>query len=720
MKFSYNWLQSFFREKLPHPEKLAELLTRHSFEVESVAKKSKDFILDIDVLPNRAHDCVSHIGIAREIAVIANKKLKTFEIEKLRTIENKISPVNFKIKCPKLVPRYSAIVIEGVKVKQSPQWLKQRLEAVGIRSINNIVDLTNYVMLEIGQPLHAFDYDKIKSMKIPNFKSQIPSKSKISNSKSKTIIIRKAKKGEKVITLDALEHNLDKGMLVMENELRLVDLVGIMGGKLSEIDSKTKNIILQAGNFDRKNIYQTAKKLAHSTDASNIYSQSIDPNLTIFSLERAYFLLKKFTKGKIVQIIDIYPKKVFPKKIKLDLDYVEKLLGIKISNLEIKNILQKLDLKIENCPVDSEFARRRSQARKLKILDVVVPTFRLDISIPEDLIEEIGRIYGYQKIPATFPTVSLIPPKRNLEIFWQDMTKNILKEAGFIEVYNYSFVGEEIIEIFKWRNKEIIEIENPISIEQKYLRPSLIPNLLKNIKQNLRYYKELKIFELGKTFLKPLKQSLRDVNGQAKIEKRTLTGIITGESFYQLKGVVDLLLNKLGISDIWYDEFQPIPEESKLNLWHFQRRAEIKIARQEIGFLGEIHPHILEKLKIKERVAAFDIDFEKLQKLASEEHQYQPISPYPAVIRDLAILVPLKTKVVDVLNIINLFGGKLVREVELFDIYQGKEIKGLKKNLAFHIIYQAEDKTLSSKEIDELHWKIIKALEKNAGWKVRK
>ncbi len=673
MLFSYNWLQNLIKDKLPKPEKLAELLTMHSFEIEEVKKIGNDFVLDIDVLPNRAHDCFSHIGIAREIAVILNRKLEIPKKQELKKIKGKLSPINLKIKCPKLVPRYSAIVIEGIKVKQSPQWLKQKLKTVGIRSINNIVDLTNYIMLETGQPIHAFDYNKIQEQKI---------------------ILRQSKKGERVITLDNIEHNLDKGMLVMEDKLRLIDLVGIMGGKLSEVDAKTKNIVLQAGNFDRKNIYQTVKNLNHSTDASDIYTQGIDPNLTIFSLERAYFLLNKFCDGKIVQIIDIYPKRVFPKKIKLDLDYTEKLLGIKIPQKQIIKILKSLGLKII----------RIGSAQ----LEVEIPTFRMDISIPEDLIEEIGRIYGYQKIPNIFPNVSLIPPKKNLEILWENIIKDNLKEARFSEVYNYSFVGEEIIEIFKWKDKEIIEIENPISVEQKYLRPSLIPNLLQNVKENLKYYKEVKIFELGKIFLKP------------NLEKRMLTGIITGEVFYQIKGVVDLLLNKLGISNIWYDEFQSTPEESKLNIWHSEKQAEIKIDNQEIGFLGEIHPQILEKLKIKGGVTVFDIDFEQLQKLTTDEHQYQPISSYPAAVRDLAILVPLKTKVIDVLNIINLAGGKLVRDVDLFDIYEGEEIEGLKKNLAFHIIYQAEDRTLSSKEIDEIHWKIIKALEENMEWEVRK
>ncbi len=556
------------------------------------------------------------------------------------------------------------------------------MEAVGIRSINNIVDLTNFLMLETGQPFHAFDYDKILGQKM---------------------ILRQSKQGEKVITLDDMERILDDGMLIVEDEKRLIDLVGIMGGKLSEIDSKTKNIVLQAGNFDRKTIYRTTKKLDQSTDASNIYIQGIDPNLTTSALERAYFLLEKLGGGKIIQIIDVYPKRVFPKRIKLDLDYIESLLGIKMPQKEIKNILQRLDFKYyENTSCSAL---------------VEVPTRRIDISLPEDLIEEIGRIYGYQKIPTIFPVSSLVPPKRNEEIFWEDITKNILKEAGLTEVYNYSFISEKDVKLFGFRN--LIELENPLSEEQKFLQPSLIPNLLKNIQKNQEHFNEIRIFELGKVFESTPKQSLKDATGQAKIEKRMLSGLLTGDMFYQVKGIIDLLIGKLGISDICYDEYRTASEEAKISWWHSFKCAEIRISGEQIGFLGEISPRILESFKIKSKLVYFDIVFEKLLKIASEEHEYRPISKFPAAIRDIAILVPREIRIEEVLNVIEIAGGSLVRDVDLFDIYEGEQLPEGKKNLAFHIIYQAEDRTLSSKEIDEIQNKIIRTLEKNPEWQVR-
>ncbi|MFH1656557.1 MAG: phenylalanine--tRNA ligase subunit beta [Candidatus Nealsonbacteria bacterium] len=677
MIFSYNWLKDYV-PNLVKPDKLAELLNMYSFEVEGLEKKGNDWLIDIDVLPNRGHDCLSYFGMAREISAIINENLKLLKTKKIKSKKGNINLIDLKIQCPELVSRYSAIVIQGIKINQSPKWLKQRIESVGLKSINNIVDLTNYLILETGQPFHAFDYDKIENNQM---------------------ILRKSKEGEKIKTLNNKEHILDDETIVLENNGKLIDLVGIMGGKLSEVDSNTKNIILQAGNFDRKTIYKTAKKTGQKTEASNIYSQGIDPNLTMVSLERANFLIDKLGGGKVVQIIDIYPKKILPKKIILNQDYIETLLGTKISLKEIKRILNKLEFEIKG-------------GGQIKTI-VEIPTFRLDILEEEDLIEEIGRIYGYEKIEQKFPVSSLIPSKKNYKIIWENKTKDGLKELGFSEVYNYSFIGEKQKDILNYDINELIELQNPISIDYKYMRPSLIPSLLKNVKDNFKNFNQIKIFEIGKIFF--LKNN----------EKKMLTGLIaqknsSKEIFYELKGAIDLLLNKSGISDIYYDDYQQTPEQSKLSIWNIKKSAEIKIGSIEVGFLGEISSKILEELKIKGKVVLFDIDFEKLQKLYSEENEYQPISQFPSAVRDLAVLVPQKIRVIDVLNMINSIGGSLIKDIDLFDIYEGKEIEQGKKNFAFHIIYQSENKTLTAKEIDEIQDKIIKGIEKNFLWEVRK
>ncbi|MBZ9569464.1 phenylalanine--tRNA ligase subunit beta [Patescibacteria group bacterium] len=687
---------------------MAELLTMHSFEVSEVKRVGKDFTLDIDILPNRGPDCFSHIGIARECATLLNFKfqISNEELKEDKNIKAK-DFIKVEVKGRKACPRYTARVVSGVKVAPSPKWLKERLGICGIKPINNVVDIANFVMLETGQPLHAFDLEKLEGPK---------GKPSASYGAGKKIIVRFAKKRERIVTLDEERYDLNPDILVIADAKKPVAIAGIKGGIIPEIDKKTKMVMLESANFNPKIIRRSSKKLGLKTDASWRFEHGIDPNLTGFAINRAAFLIQKITGGKIAQgLIDFYPKKVFPKKIKLDLDYVDRLLGIKISKSEIKNILRKLSFKL---------TETRSLSSRTVVVEV--PTFRLDVSLPEDLIEEIGRISGFQKIPAILPLVSLIPPKRNIDRFWENFSKDTLKETGFSEVYNYSFISQNSAKIFGYQLKDLIEIENPMSIEQKYLRPSLIPNLLKNVKENMRNLGEIKIFELGKIF--------RKYSPKKNFEKRSLTGLIfkkekKAENFYELKGVCDLILEKMGISNFWYDTYKPTPaaegeprqgrEESKISIWHPKKCAEIKIDHQEIGFLGEISPKILDELKVG-NVVIFDFDFEKLQKLATEEHEFRLISKYPAAIRDLAILIPLEVRIEEVLNKIEIAGGSLVRDIDLFDIYTGEEIPEGKKNLAFHVIYQSEVKTLNSREIDEIHQKIIKALEKEKEWEIRK
>jgi phenylalanyl-tRNA synthetase beta chain len=681
MLFSYNWLQSFFKKKLPKPKKLAELLTMHSFEVKEVKKFKNDWVLDIDVLPNRP-DCFSHLGIALECAVLTKSKIK-YQKSKI-TEDKKIKTkdlIKIEVKDEEACPRYTARVITDVKIGESPDWIKNRLKACGLRPISNVVDIANYAMLETGQPLHAFDLDKIEG----------PEGKQASNGAGRKIVVRLAKKGEKIVTLDNQKFELDKNILVIADEKDPLAIAGIKGGKKAEIDKKTKNILIESANFNPIVIRQASRKLNLKTDASLRFEHGLDPNLTELAIEKIAELVLKIAKGKAAKdLIDFYPKKIFERRIKLELGYIEKLLGLKISIKEIKNILEGLNFKT-------------FLAEPGKII-VEVPTSRLDISLPEDLVEEIGRIFGYQKIPEVIPLATLIPPERNLDVFWEGMAKNILKEAGFTEVYNYSFISEREAKIFNYKKRDLSEIENPTSFDFQYLRPSLIPNLLKNVQKNQSNFKEIKIFELGKVFI--------------PLEKNMLTGLMTGDAFYQVKGVCDFLLNKLGISNVWYDEYKATPEETKISIWS-PKTAEIKINHEEIGFLGEISSKILENFKISQKVILFDINFEKLQKYCSEEHEYRPISRYPAAVRDIAVLVPIKVRTEDVLNKIEAT-SPLIRDVDLFDIYEGEEIPEGKMNLAFHIIFQAADRTLSSGEIDQIQKKIIKALEENPEWQVRK
>ena len=651
------------------------MLTLHFAEVEEIKKEGSDFVLDIDIRPNRASDCLSHLGLAGEIAAILNYSL---HIEKDKLMEDKKSAtknfISVEIRSFKFCSRYTARVATNVKIFPSPKWLQDRLKSCGLRPINNIVDIANYVMLELGQPLHAFDAEKIAGKKI---------------------VVRLAKEGEKIVTLDEEKYGLPEGILVIASDKDPLAVAGIKGGKSAEINAKTKTIVLEAANFSNRVVRKGSKAIDLKTDASLRFEHGLDPNLTEVAINRAAYLIQKIAGGKTAQgLVDFYPKRVLPKKIKLDLSYAKSLLGIEIPEIKMKNILIRLGFKLK--------AQKNS-----KLFEVEIPTRRLDVLVQEDLIEEIGRIYGYQKIANVLPFVPLALPERNLDIFWENFVKDALKEGDFNEVYNYSFVSEKDVDIFKWKKEELLELENPLSSDSQYLRPSLIPNLLKNVEKNQKNFKEIKIFELGKVFI-------------GSSEKRMLVCLMVGDKFYEAKGIVDVLLNKLGISDIYYDEYQAKSEELKSFICYPEKCAEIKIGGESIGFLGEILPKFQAGYKIDGRAVLINIDFEKLLKLAREEQEYRSPSRFPSAVRDIALLVPRFIKVDDVLNEIQKSGGDLVKDVDLFDIYEGEELPEGKKNLAFHIIYQAEDRTLSSKEIDDLQNKIIAALEKEKEWQVRK
>ncbi len=702
MLFSYDWLQSFFPKKLPAPKKLAELLTLHSFEVQEIKKVDGDWVFDIDVTPNRS-DCFSHLGIARECAAFLNSKLKTQNSKpRLPDRQAQLKTQNLDIKNFIKVEvenkndclRYMGEVLLDVKVGESPEWIKKRLIACGVQPINNIVDIMNYTMLETGQPLHAFDLDKISELQIANCKLQIEKKSE------KKIIIRRAKRGEKIKTLDDKEYILDKNILVIADQEKPLAIAGIKGGKAAEITSKTKNIFIESANFAPTLIRRASRSLNLRTDASFRFEHGLDPNLAEEGLKKAVLLVQEIAGGTVAgKRIDIYSKKVKPKKIKIYLSKLEKLSGIKIPAKEVKRILRGLNFKVLK--------------EKSGFIEVEIPTYRQDLVIPEDLIEEILRIYGYEKINSCPPQISLTFPQKNPELSAQRKVKEILKELGFTEVYNYSFISKEDTRFF---NKEyIVELENPVSEKFQYLRPSLLVNLLKNAKHNLKFFEAFKIFEVGKIFQK---------QGSKILEKRTLAGIIVGEKkeegFFVLKGYIDSLFDGLGITDWFYDEFQPRPEDMKKLFWHINKSAEIKVNQEKIGFLGEVSERILHHFDIRVPIYAFEMDFEKLIEFITEEKEYQEIPKFPSAVRDIALLVPMYEKTENVQKKIFAAGGDLLIDVDLFDIYFGEGLPEGKKNLAFHLIFQAKDRTLSSEEIDNLMKKIIYSLEENPEWEVRK
>ena len=681
MLFSYNWLQDYVKERLPKPKELEDLLLLHAFEVEGYEKRGKDWIFDIAVLPNRLPDAGNHRGMAREIAAIGRLSYQEPKRKPVKAQKGSIKPISFSIAAQSLAPRYTAFVIEGVSVKPSPRWLKERIEAVGGNSINTIVDLANYVMQETGQPMHAFDYDQIQGNQMR---------------------VRMARNGENLVLLDDKKIALPEGALVIQDAKRLIDLAGIMGGKNSAIGEPTKNIVLQAATFDQAAIYIGKTKLGIQTQAAQLYASGLDPNAALPALERAAELLSGLGGGKVVQIIDWYPRKTLPAKIALEVSYVHSLLGEKIPETQIRSALLRIDCKV------------RSRLQKKHTLVVEAPTKRRDLLTPEDCIEEIGRLFGYENIKPKFPSSPLMPPAQNSELPWREHVRDILVAAGLVETYNYSFTDKRAPEVFGYdagQRRELLELENPLSEEYFYLRPNLAENLLRNVARLERTEQDIRLFEIGKAYWQ---------SENRPQEQWRVAGVLAPGSFHEVKGIVELLCERLGITECWFDDFQQTPLRSGKSLWNMQRSAECKLGNTRIGFVGEISRALSVSLKMRQNAAAFSLNLEAFVAAATAERTYRPPSRFPASVRDIALLVPRGTKVADVLNVMEARGGQLVRDIDVFDIYEGERVHGGMKNLAFHIVYQSEDRTLTSKEIDALHDRIIKALEENPEWEVRK
>lgn len=617
MIFSYNWLQSFFKEKLPKPEKIAELLTMHSFENEYIQKKGNDFLLSIDVLPDRAGDCLSHIGVARELSVLLNQKAIFPKTKTKKT--SSVFPV--KIEDGNDCLRYTAVVLKDVIIEPSPKWLKEKLDACGINSINNVVDITNYVMLETGQPLHAFDYDKV----------------------SKGINVRRAKKNEKISLLGGKDFILNKDILVIADEKNALALAGIKGGRKAEITKETKSIILESANFNHKLISQTARKLNIRTDASIRYEQNIDSNLTEYAINRAIDLIGV----PVDSFNDIYSKKLKPWNIKIDLNNINNVIGLNIPKKDIINILSKLGFIVK------------------KDMSVDVPTYRQDVLIPENITEEVGRIYGYDKVPSVLPSFS-VPAEFNNDIYWQNKAKDIMKELGYSEVFNYSFIGDQEKNEF---NLNPQEIKNPVSGYLKYLRPTIVPQLIDNVKENLKYFDKVKIFEIGKVF--------------EKKEHVCLSGAVSKGN--NLKSDILALLSSLGIDKAVFG------------------KEEIKIGKDVIGKIG-----------IKAGVTFFEFNFEKIQKNANDIREYKVVSYHPVAIRDISGLIDEAIEIEDIVQTINQID--LIKSVEVFDVYKGKGVPEGKKSISMHLSLQSQDKTLDPETID----KIIIKIKETINWEERK
>ena len=641
----------------------------------------KDTVLEIKILPDRAHDALSHVGLAREIAAIQGTQID-YDYDGLVLPSKKSKKVRVKIEDSKLCERYIAAVLENVKIAPSPAWMKSRLENCGIRSINNVVDVTNFVMLELGQPLHAFDYAKIAS----------------------EIIVRDAKKDEKITILDGSEKKLKKGDILIATQKGAIALAGVMGGLDSGVSDQTQTVVLEAATFNSAMIRKTKNRLNLLTDAAQRFEKGIDPNLAEKALVRAVELLEHIAGAELEGVVDEYPKKKNPWSIKLEMEYVEKLLGEKIPTAAAKKILSSLGFEVKGN--EKQFV-------------VQVPTFRLDALTQEDLIEEIGRIYGYEKIQPLAPKIEISSPRKNEKRIFERNLKNIMAAQGFSEVLNYAFYGEREM-ITHVDSTGHVELQSPLTPQHSHLRVSLAPNVLKNMAENLKREKSVQIFEIGRVFNlsgKKLPKESTMLIGAIAIEKKNKKETADKRQqtpFFMAKAMADDLFAQLGITDQYYKSIDKTSQ-----FWHESRSAEIKITGNDevIGHVGEVSPLVLEKFSISSRVAMFEFDSEKLREVSSSEMEYQPLRKYPVVSRDISMLVKKGMHVDQVLSVLQKSGGDFILDTDLFDIFDFADDSS---SFAFRILLGANDRTLTSKEIDEIMEKITFQLENELKVEIRK
>ncbi len=648
-----------------------------------------DVVFDLEITPNRS-DCLSVIGIAREIAAALNVPFKLPEIKLKNTGRQIEKQAQVTIKNHLLCPRYLARVIKNVKISSSPFWLQRRLEMVGLRAINNVVDATNYVLMELGHPLHTFDYDLISNHHI---------------------IVRQAEEKEKFGALDGVEYTLSKDMLVIADDNRAVALAGIIGGSNSQVSEKTCNLLIESAYFDATNIRRTSKKLGLSTESSYRFERGTDFEMAAKAINRVTSLIREIAGGEVVEgVLDQYPQKILPQQIILRPQQVNRILGIEMSGKQIQVLLKRLGFE---CNLENNSS-----------LKVMVPAFRREVSREIDLIEEIARIYKYDEIPPAVPRWESLEYSPNQEFLLEKKMSNFFVGTGFFEVINYSFSSEEgfkklgVEDSFYY--SKAVKVKNPLSREYAFLRTTLLGNIFENISKNNSYnLYNLKLFELGKIFLSKGNKLLPE-------EKKMFSGAVCGmveESYWQkkskevdfhyLKGVIVSLLESLGINNYKMEKGADL-------LFHPGQSAKIIInGNQQIGQLGKISPWIAEKYNFDLPVYVFELRLDALLKSQNLKMRYFPISKYPAVIRDVALVVPKEISYFQVSSQIKKTGGEVIAQIKLFDVYEGEQIDEGYRSLAYSIVYQSKEKTLTDKEVNFIHNEVLQSLEENFKVKIR-
>jgi phenylalanyl-tRNA synthetase beta chain len=688
MKFTFNWLKDWADFDL-EPATLGATLTMAGLEVEAVVPLAglengvEDWQLEISVTPNRG-DCLGILGIAREVVALAGGRLKS--PPSLQGKNAKLgSRVAVSIEDPQACGRYSARIVDGVTIGPSPAWMRSRLEACGIRAINNVVDVTNYVMLETGQPLHAFDADRLAN---------------------RSIVVKPAGQIEKFTTLDGVERSLQATDLLVCDGAAPLALAGVMGGSDSEVRSSTRAVLLESANFAPASIRRTAKRLALHSEASHRFERGVDPEATVPALNRAAYLLREFAGGRAeAGIADSYPGKTNQPMILLREERIEKLLGLKIDRKTAIKLLVALGMKT------------KLQARR-RMLTVVPPTYRSDITREADVIEELARVHGYDRIPTVMPLVRSSGGINDPHLLFERKLRSVLTGEGLTEAINLPFIGESLNRSFPgvWPVPPVaISVLNPLTKEHAEMRHSLLPGLIDNLRLNLsQKVRSSHTFHIGKVFGLAVDNETIECQCVAGLMygPRPYHGLRRAEElpfdFLQCKGLVEAVLGcfRLRKSVLW------LPVNT--DFLHPGQSAKLFWGDVSLGYAGALHPEVADRLDLP-LLFAFELDFEKLLEYAPRQIIVRALPRFPAVERDVALVVDRDFAAQQVIGWVQNLGEALIESIDVFDEYTGAPVPDGKKSLAYKVSYRAEDRTLTDAEINDLHKKLVERLGETFG-----
>ena len=677
-----------------------------------------DVVLDLDLTPNLSR-CFSVVGVAREVAALTGGLVRYPSGDAVMDgppIEEKVV---VEIEDPALSPRFTAHLVRGVEIKPSPLWMQRRLTLAGQRPINNIVDVTNYVMLEIGQPLHAFDYDRLlaRAKRAEGREDAVPK-----------IVVRPARPGEGMETIDHVYRDFQPYDILITDSAGPVGIGGVMGGVATEVSAETTNVLLEAANFNFYHIRRTAQYHRLPSEASARFGRGIHPSQAIIGGRRGVELMRQLAGGVVAMgVVDTYPAPPDRVTVELPLDEVERILGLSLSLEEVTRVLEALEFQVELTQHESQVTHQ--------VLRVTVPDHRMDVTLPADLIEEVARIYGYDRIPTTTLGDTLPPQRINLELLVEEQMRDLLVRAGLQEIVTYRLTTPEREARLcppgtPVDDRPYVTITNPITVERVAMRHSLLASVLEIVAENARFRHRIALFEVGHVFIPRRRDEGERTKDKALLpdEPRRLAIALTGPrdlagwqddadaeamDFFDLKGIVASLLEGLHVEMV---EYRPTEHAS----YHPGRVAQVLLSGAPIGQLGQLHPLVCEAYGVAEHpVLAADLDVEKLQAAARAQHSVKSVPRYPAVLQDVAVVVDGDVPAAEIQAVIEEAGGKLLRDVRLFDLYRGEQVAAGKKSLAYSLTFQANDRTLTDEDANKLRDKIVRRLNDKLGATLR-